>query len=302
MYSLDFEEYLWANGYGGGLVSYLYNSMKRLIPINDGYLYQLRKLFNEYIFIGGMPEVINEFLKNKLFGVPFEIQKRIYNDYEDDITKYVSGLDVAKVKNIYRHISSQLAKDNHKFQISQIKHGARFREYGGCEERLKDAGVINIAYNLNALKKPFSSYEMSSYFRIYFAEHSLFIATLDEEAKEDLKINQNFNIYNGALYESLVSEALIKAGYNLYFYKTDDSEIELDFVIRVKNEIVPIEVKRTRGRSTSLNNIIEKNPNVSYGVKLTDGNIGYSNNIFTFPYFLTFLLKKFFKETNIIKW
>ena len=70
-----------------------------------------------------MPEVINEFLKNKLFGVPFEIQKRIYNDYEDDITKYVSGLDVAKVKNIYRHISSQLAKDNHKFQISQIKHG-----------------------------------------------------------------------------------------------------------------------------------------------------------------------------------
>ena len=302
MYSLDFEEYLWANGYGGDLVSYLYNSMKRLIPINDGYLYQLRKLFNEYIFIGGMPEVINEFLKNKLFGVPFEIQKRIYNDYEDDITKYVSGLDVAKVKNIYRHISSQLAKDNHKFQISQIKHGARFREYGGCEERLKDAGIINIAYNLNALKKPFSSYEMSNYFRIYFAEHSLFIATLDEEAKEDLKINQNFNIYNGALYESLVSEALIKAGYNLYFYKTDDSETELDFVIRVKNEIVPIEVKRTRGRSTSLNNIIEKNPNVSYGVKLMDGNIGYSNNIFTFPYFLTFLLKKFFKETNIIKW
>ena len=89
---------------------------------------------------------------------------------------------------------------------------------------------------------------------------------------------------------------------NPYFYKTDDSEIELDFVIRVKNEIVPIEVKRTRGRSTSLNNIIEKNPNVSYGVKLVDGNIGYSNNIFTFPYFLTFLLKKFFKETNIIKW
>ena len=123
MYSLDFEEYLRANGYGGDLVSYLYNSMKRLIPINDGYLYQLRKLFNEYIFIGGMPEVINEFLKNKLFWVPFEIQKRIYNDYEDDITKYVSGLDVAKVKNIYRHISSQLAKDNHKFQISQIKHG-----------------------------------------------------------------------------------------------------------------------------------------------------------------------------------
>ena len=113
------------------------------------------------------------------------VQKRIYKDYEDDITKYVEGLDSAKVKRVYRHISAQLAKDNHKFQISKIGHGARTRDYAGTEEWLKDAGIINVACNLEELKLPFSSYEMSDYFRIYYSDHSLFIANLDEEAKDD---------------------------------------------------------------------------------------------------------------------
>ena len=149
---------------------------------------------------------------------------------------------------------------------------------------------------------PFSSYEMDEYFRIYYSDHSLFIANLDEESKDDLIINENYEIYNGALYESLVSEALIKAGFKLYFYKNSDSTIELDFVIRVKNDIVPIEVKRNRGRSKSLNTILENNFHINFGLKLTDGNIGFENNKITFPYYLTFLLKRFFEVTDYIKW
>ena len=140
---------------------------------------------------------------------------------------------------------------------------------------------------------PFSSYEISDYFRIYYADHSLFIANLDEESKEDLVVNSNYEIYNGALYESLVSEALIKSGFKLYFYKNTDATIELDFVIRIKNEIIPIEVKRNRGRSKSLNVILNNNENINYGIKLTGGNIGFEDNKFTFPYYLTFLLKRF---------
>ena len=140
------------------------------------------------------------------------------------------------------------------------------------------------------MKLPFASYESKDNFRIYYADHSLFIATLDEEAKKDLIINGNFNIYNGALYESLVSEGLVKSGYKTYFYKTKDAQLELDFVIRVKNEIVPIEVKRS-----------SKCPEINYGIKLTNGNIGFKDNVFTFPYYLTFLLKRFFEETDIIK-
>lgn len=226
----------------------------------------------------------------------------IYQNYYDDIGKYIEGLDVVKVKNVYKHISSQLAKDNHKFQISKMKHGARFIEYIDVEEWLNDACIINIAYNLQTLDLPFVSYEISNYFRIYFADHSLFVVSLDEEAKKDLIENNNYDIYNGALYESLVSEELVKSGYKLYFYKNESGEIELDFVIRVKNEIIPIEVKRNRGRSKSLNAILNGNNNIKYGIKLTDGNIGYIDNKFTFPYFLIFLLKRFFNETDFVKW
>lgn len=302
MYSLDFEEFLWANGYNDNQIEDIYNYMKNIMPLPETYLNVLRKLYRDYIFVGGMPEAVNLFIKNGTFSETFNVQKRIYKDYEDDITKYVEGLSVAKVKKIYRHISSQLAKDNHKFQISKLGHGARQREYEGTEEWLKDAGIINIAYNLEKLDLPFSSYEMSDYFRIYYADHSLFIANLDDESKEDLIINENYEIYNGALYESLVSEALIKSGFKLYFYKNIDATIELDFLIRVKNEMVPIEVKRNRGRSVSLNYVLDNNEKVNFGLKLTNGNIGFENNKFTFPYYLAFLLKRFFKETDYIKW
>ena len=302
MYSLDFEEFLWANGYDENQIEDIYDYMKKLMPLPEVYVNKLSQLFRDYIFVGGMPEAVKLFVSSGTFSESFDVQKRIYKDYEDDITKYVEGLDFAKVKRVYRHISAQLAKDNHKFQISKIGHGARLRDYIGAEEWLQDAGIVNISYNLDELNIPFSSYEMSDYFRIYYAEHSLFIANLDEESKEDLVVNENYEIYNGALYESLVSEALVKSGFKLYFYKNSDSTIELDFLIRIKNEIIPVEVKRNRGRSKSLNIILDTNENINYGLKLTNGNIGFENNKFTFPYYLTFLIKRFFKETEYIKW
>lgn len=302
MYSLDFEEFLWANGYTFDQINDIFSYMKNLLPLPNIYFNKLNQLYKDYIFVGGMPEAVNTFIEENVFSNVFYIQNRIHKDYEDDITKYVEGLDVAKVKNIYRHISSQLAKDNHKFQISKLGHGARFREYGGTEEWLKDAGIINIAYNLEKLDLPLSSYELKDYFRIYYADHSLFVANIDEEAKNDLIINNNYDIYNGALYESLISEELIKQNYPLYFYKNDSSTIELDFIIRIKNEIVPIEVKRKKGRTKSLDKILENNNAIKYGIKLINSNIGFENDKFTFPYFLSFLLKRFFNETNYINW
>ena len=301
MQSLDFEEFLWANGYDEELTETVFDYMKKLEKLPDVYMNKLSQIYRDYIFVGGMPEVVNKFINTGVFSEVFELQNRIYKDYEDDVTKYVEGLDTAKVKNVYRHITPQLAKDNHKFQISKIGHGARNREYLGTEEWLKDAGIINIAYNLDELKIPFSTYERSDYFRIYYADHSLFIANLDEESKQDLIVNKNYELNNGALYESLVSEALIKEGYNLHFYKSNDSTIELDFIIRVKNSIVPIEVKRNRGNSKSMNKILETN-DMKLGIKLTQNNIGFTDNKITFPYFLTFLLKRFFNETDYIKW
>lgn len=147
---------------------------------------------------------------------------------------------------------------------------------------------------------PLKGNEINNNFRVYYEDTSLLLATLDEETKKDYLVNKNFNIYNRALFENVVSEALIKSGYkDLFFYASNDATIELDFVIRVKNEIVPIEVKVKNGRTKSLNKVLEKEI-IKYGVKLSQNNIGFDGKIFTFPYSLSFLLRRFFNETNYI--
>ena len=143
---------------------------------------------------------------------------------------------------------------------------------------------------------PLKGNEIESDKRIYYSDNALLIASLDEYAKEDLRINNNFEIYNGALTESFVSEGLIKSGYKeLYFYKNKNHTIEIDFVVRCKNELVPIEVKTKKGRTKSLNNVLQDNK-FKFGIKLTNQNIGYSNKKYTFPYFLTFLLNRFLEK------
>lgn len=303
MYSLDFEEFLWALGYSSNHIEILFDNMKKLSPIADAVHKKMQNLYRDYIFIGGMPRVVDIFAQDKLFTKQIiDLQREIYLDYEDDIGKYCVGLDVIRVKRFYNQIKNQLSKDNHKFQITKIGHGSRQRDFEGVEEWLYEAGIINIAYNLNNLAVPFSGRENFDYYRVYFAEHSLFIASLDEEDKNEIIKDNNYEIFNGALYESMISEALIKQGYQLYFYKTQDATIELDFLIRYRKNIIPIEVKRNRGRSKSLNAVIlNKNNPIKYGIKLTDGNIGFEDNKFTFPSYLSFLLKRFFEETDYIK-
>ena len=138
-------------------------------------------------------------------------------------------------------------------------------------------------------------------FKIYFCDTGLFIAQLDDEAQEDLRTNKNLSVYKGALYESIVAEGLVKAGFGLYYYKREDSTLEEDFFVRTANSLIPVEVKAKNSKSKSLSHLITgvSYPDINYGIKLCPGNIGYENNIYTFPYYCTFLLKRYLKEKNI---
>lgn len=120
---------------------------------------------------------------------------------------------------------------------------------------------------------------------------------MDKEATEDLRMNRNLGVYKGALYESIVSEALVKSGYELYYYKREDSTLE-DFFVRTRSRLVPVEVRATRGTAKSLRTLIQsdKYPDITFGIKLTAGNIGYGNSICTFPYFCAFLVKDFLRD------
>ena len=293
MYSLDFEEFLWAKGYEDNIINSLFNNVLDLKPYSDLVLDKMNSLFMEYILVGGMPKIVSTYIEQGNYsGIPNR-QNQLYQDYLDDIRKYVEGLDASRVENMYLHVASQLGKDNPKFQITKLGHGARANQYEGCAQWLSDAGVVNICYCLNSLTLPLKGNENPNNYRLYFADTSLLIASMDEEIRKDLLVSKNLGVYKGALYENFAAEALMKQGYELFFYRSEDSRTELDFLIRLKDSIVPIEIKANKGSARSLNAVIEdkKIDEIKYGIKFSNNNIGVANNMLTLPFFTLFMLK-----------
>lgn len=298
MYSMDFEEFLWAKGYTEEQIEDLYKCMLEVKTLTHTQYEVMMENFKEYMIIGGMPAIVNKFITQKNYSGTLEMQKQILLDYEEDITKYANGLDQGKILNIYRKIPAFLGNENKKFQISKVEAGARKREYAGTIEWLDNAGIVNISYCMEQPELPLGGNYNPDNYRLYFGDTGILIGSLDEEAQEDLRNNKNFNTYKGAIYENVVGDMLVKQGYKLYFYKNEKGTIEMDFFIRDKDSLIPVEVKANDNATISLNNLIdsEKFKDIKYGIKLCNKNIGFNGKFYTFPYFLTFLLKRFLRE------
>ena len=298
MYSLDFEEFLWAKGYKEEQIEDLFNHMKKIEPLSNTELNVMFENFKEYMVIGGMPAIVSKFINQNNYSGTLSMQKQILLDYEEDITKYANGLDQGRILNVYRKIPTFLGNENKKFQISKVENGARNREYIGIVDWLKNAGIINVSYCMEQPELPLGGNYNPDNFRLYFSDTGMLIGSLDDEVQEDLRNNKNFNTYKGAIYENIVGDMLVKQGYNLYFYKNEKGTIEMDFFVRDKESLIPIEVKANDGATISLNNLInsDKYKDIKYGIKLGYKNIGFNGKFYTFPYFLTFLLKRYLKE------
>ena len=300
MQSMDFEEFLWALGYGTDVVEDLLSHMQSVKPFNQTDMNVFGGLFMDYCLLGGMPEVVCSYVEKGTFEGSLSLQRALVADYKEDIKKYVEGIDKTRVLNVFNSIPVQLAKENKKFQISKVANGAKFKDYWGCIEWLCDAGMVNICHCLHTPELPLKgNYEESKY-KIYFKDTGLLIANLDDESQEDLRANRNMNVYKGALYENIVAEILNKQGYELFYYKRENSTLEQDFFVRTKKSLVPVEVKAKTGTAKSLSTLVKSDvyPDISTGIKFTAGNIGFQNNIYTFPYFCAFLLKRYLSEVD----
>ena len=298
MRSLDFEEFLWAKGYGEEQIESLYICMKEVKPLTNIQFDVMMNNFKDYLITGGMPEIVSTFIDNKNFSGILNMQQKLLTDYEEDITKYAGGLDKSKILDAYKKIKIFLGNDNKKFQITKLKDGARNREYVGVIDWMDRAGIINISYALDHLEMPLKANYNPDNYRLYFGDTGLLIGSLDEESQSDLRNNQNFGTYKGALYENIVAEMLTKAGFDLFFYRDEQSKIEMDFIIRDEKSIIPVEVKAGDNATYSLNRLIDEKQykNIKYGIKLCNKNIGFNGKFYTFPYFMTFMLKRFLKE------
>lgn len=300
MYSLDFEEFLWSKGYETATEEIL-EKMINGETFSDLERNLYLGLFTEYCILGGMPAVVRNYVTKGTFEGSVFTQREILEDYKEDIRKYAESLDQTRILNVFNSIVPQLGKDNKKFQISKVASGARFRDYFGCVEWLIDAGIVNKCTCLNFPELPLKGNTDNDKFKLYFADTGLLIAQLDDEEQDDLRANKNLGTYKGAIYENCVAEAFVKQGLGLFYYKREDSRLEQDFFVRSANELLPVEVKSENNRSKTLATLIksEKYNDIKHGIKLCRGNIGFENDIFTFPYFCSFLIKRWIKESTL---
>lgn len=298
MHSLDFEEFLWAKGYSQDQIEGIYFHMKELKPFSENEFDVWMGCFREYMITGGMPRVVSRFIEQGNYSGVLQEQVQIQKAYEEDILKYARGLDKSRIKNVYTHIPVFLAKENKRYQITKVARGARNREYIGTIDRLVDAGIVNVCYNLEQPELPLKGNYNPTEYKIYYSDTGLLIASLDEEAQVDLRQNKNFNTYKGAIYENIVSDMLVKQGYDLFYYRNEKSTLEMDFFIRDADSLVPVEVKANDSATVSLRNLVEKDryADIHYGIKLCAKNVGFNGEFYTFPYFCTFLLKRYMLE------
>lgn len=295
MRSLDFEEFLWARGYSDVQIESLFQHMVDIEPLSNLEYDVMLKIFREYMVIGGMPAVVSAFVKNNNYSGTLNMQRQISLDYEEDITKYAGGLDKGKILSVYRHIPVFLGRENKKFQITKIAKGARSREYTGATEWLNDAGIVNICYCMAQPELPLRGNYNPQNYKLYFADPGILIASLDDEVQADLRANKNFNTYKGAIYENVVADMLVKQNYDLLFYRDQKNTLEIDFIVRDKDSLIPVEVKANDNTPKSLIKMVDSKAyaDVNYGIKFCNKNIGFNGKFYTFPYFMATFLRRF---------
>ncbi|MBP3871416.1 MAG: ATP-binding protein [Faecalicoccus sp.] len=287
MYSLDFEEYLWANGYQNAIeILKEYFDQRKKVPEELNNMYE--ELFREYMVIGGMPEVVNNFVENHDFNMAARIQNRILEDYNFDISKHAKGANKVKVKRCYDAIPKQLAKELKKFQFSNVEKGQTSKKYGNSITGLIDSSLVNASYNVHEAYIPLMANAYENQFKLYFNDTGLLCAVYGFETKRALLNNTLKGNAKGGIYENVISEALVKNGYKLYYYKPNDNR-ELEFIIEKNGQVIPIEVKAGNTSTVSLNGFIEDyTPEIAY--KLVNGNTGFSDGKLTLPHYMVMFI------------
>lgn len=290
MFPLDFEEFLWANGIEDSLIVLLKQCLEEERPVPEALHQRMRDLLLQYVVVGGMPHIVDQFIKEKNVAFVREEQKLLIRSFEDDMVKYAQGADKSRIRECFESIPKQLARDNKKFQFSLIKKTARSNQYVGSLQWLEDTGLIRRCYNLTLPELPLEGNACHDKFKVYMADTGLFVGMLEDGTERDILQGDLFG-YKGAIFENLVADFFIKMKRPLYYFQKDTG-LEVDFVMRYKGEAILLEVKATSGNTKSTRTIL-KHPekyHVYSAIKLGDYNVGRREQLLTLPLYMGFLL------------
>lgn len=270
MYPLDFEEFLWAIGIKEDLIAKVKKSFEDKTPIDEYILAQLNRQFKMFLVVGGMPRIVDEYIKEKSLTKVMTLQKSMIEDYKLDVVKYAETSIRQKVLNTFDSIPAQLAKKNKKFSYVNILEGEKNvgeRKYSSSIEWLKNAGIINYCYNLTEPAAPLKSNLRLDCFKIYVRDTGLLMAMYEEGIQKDI-LNDELYINEGAIIENVCAEE-IQTRYNNVMYYEKKSQLEIDFILNINGVVTAIEVKSGNNKqSKSLNSIVNNYKTVSRYIKL----------------------------------
>ena len=288
MYSLDFEEFLWANGVGSKSIEDIRGFYERMEPVPPAMHDRMMELFKEYIVVGGMPRVVREFVSTHNFATVLRMQRAIISDYTDDIAKYATGAEKTKARACFLSIPKHLAKDYKKFRYSLVERGGTARKYGGSLIWLYDAGIINFCYNLSAPELPLEGNAQSDTFKVYMRDTGLLMSMLEDGSQADI-IDGNLGIYKGAIYENIIADIFSKAGRKLYYYEKDQ-KLEIDFFIRKHGAATAVEVKSADNTKSKSMKAVLTNYGVKRGIKLSTKNVSGTEVLENLPLYMAMFL------------
>jgi predicted AAA+ superfamily ATPase len=247
LYPMSFFEYLAAMG--NSMMLELIEEKKPSEPLPDMFHEKITRLFKYYLYIGGMPEAVQDYITNKDIKNVRRIQKDILNAYERDFSKYSSPSEAIRVSEIWRSIPAQLARENKKFKYSDVRKGGRASRFESAIEWLRKAGLIYVVNNIKTPKLPLIGYVDHGKFKIYMLDSGLLGAMLDAPSQAIILEDKLFSEYNRAFTENYVAGELI-GGSGDIFYWTSKSEAEVDFILSMDGNIFPLEVKSGLSRRT----------------------------------------------------
>lgn len=290
MHPLDFEEFLWAVGYGDDVVEELKVSFDKVEALPSTINNKMMRLFREYLAIGGMPSVVQAFVESDNYRVMFDEQTRLFNSYLDDIAKYASPTERAKARACFLSLPRQLAKENTKFQYSVVEKRGTARKFDGSIDWLVGANMVLRCDSVANPAFPLTAYEDGSKFRLYANDTGILMAMYGFDMLRAVIENELSGPMKGGLYENLVACVLNRNNKKLHYWIAQNGSREIEFLVDGSGaSVVPIEVKSSRGSTVSLNEMLERQ-DVHVAYKLIDGNLGRVDKKITVPLYMAMFL------------
>ena len=289
LHPLDFEEYLMARG-EDALIEMIRECYRTNAPLDGVFHERALEYYREYLFVGGMPEAVEEYGKTHNTELVRIVQQTILEAYQNDMGKYNKQSEIPKTRIVYKSISTQLAKENKKFQYKQVKQGGRASEFESAIEWLCLSGIATQVYRLEQILLPLNAYRSLSDFKFYMNDVGLCGASQNIYYEDILGENPLLDHFKGGLTENYVYNQLTANRFSLCYW-TSGSQAEVDFIARIDSDIIPIEVKaKINNRSRSLGIFVNQH-RPRYAIRISQKNFGFENGIKSVPLYAVFCIR-----------